>query len=297
MGSIFSIFILRKLFVASIYFGLASLIWGFMLYYNKEKQFFGRVILYLDYLVGFLMLFAPNIYLLKIFTNYFSFIIIINSLFLLILSFKTKARLNIFASTLFFLTVASDSSSLFLNYSNKFLSPYGIIALFFGFSYNIIQEYKFMVKEIKKVHEKSLKDKLTGVFNRGILDITNFSENDTFVFVDLNRLKEINDTFGHKEGDKILVKFTESARKNFRSNDLIVRMGGDEFLIVLRNCPIEKAEEIMKRISKDFKKSSALQPTFSWGISKFSGSLEETLEKVDEKMYKMKKKTHMENQK
>jgi len=137
-------------------------------------------------------------------------------------------------------------------------------------------------------YEKSLKDKLTDSFNRGVLDLTNFSPDDTFVFVDLDDLKKINDTYGHKKGDEVLVNFVEIVRKNIRSNDLIVRMGGDEFLIVLKNCPIEKAEEIMKKISEFLKKSFDIKVSFSWGISKFKGSLEETIEEIDEKMYEMK---------
>lgn len=288
MGSVFSMLLLRKTFVASIYLGFAFLLNGSLLNVEKIKPYFEKTLIYIDYFVAILMFFAPTSYHLKLFTNYFSFVLILNSLMFLLLSYRSKIMINILSSTFFFLTVLHDSLSLFLKYNNKFLSSFGIFALFLGISYEIIKEYKFMVREVKVSYEKSLKDKLTDSFNRGVLDLTNFSPDDTFVFVDLDDLKKINDTYGHKKGDEVLVNFVEIVRKNIRSNDLIVRMGGDEFLIVLKNCPIEKAEEIMKKISEFLKKSFDIKVSFSWGISKFKGSLEETIEEIDEKMYEMK---------
>lgn len=104
------------------------------------------------------------------------------------------------------------------------------------------------------------------------------------VYVDLDNLKEINDTKGHKTGDVYLQSFAQATKKNIRAYDLFARMGGDEFVIILIGINEEEAEKIVKRIHKIF-------PYFSWGISLWCDgySLEELIEKADTKMYQQKK--------
>ncbi len=72
--------------------------------------------------------------------------------------------------------------------------------------------------------------------------------------MDLDNFKYLNDSFGHLEGDRYLKRIGEILIGMFRKDDLIGRMGGDEFIIYLKNCPSEefiqrKANEILQRIS------------------------------------------------
>lgn len=71
--------------------------------------------------------------------------------------------------------------------------------------------------------------------------------------MDLDNFKKINDTYGHESGDEILKALVQTIKKNVRQSDIVVRMGGDEFLVILRGCKPEKAEEIFQKILLEFK--------------------------------------------
>ena len=83
-------------------------------------------------------------------------------------------------------------------------------------------------------------------------------DNDTIMalyMIDLDHFKEVNDTYGHQFGDKVLVEFSKNLRKKFRPNDCIGRFGGDEFVVIIDNLPtseivIRKAREI-KQVALD----------------------------------------------
>src|SRR6202041_3450260 len=68
------------------------------------------------------------------------------------------------------------------------------------------------------------------------------------VLIDLDYFKEINDQFGHAIGDRALKEFSRSLRKAMRAFDTPVRLGGDEFLLVLPDCPRDKVNVILQRI-------------------------------------------------
>ena len=68
---------------------------------------------------------------------------------------------------------------------------------------------------------------------------------------DLNNLKLTNDTFGHLEGDRLLAETAKLLKKVCRSDDILARWGGDEFVILLPKTSIAAAEEIAQRIEKE----------------------------------------------
>jgi diguanylate cyclase (GGDEF)-like protein/PAS domain S-box-containing protein len=107
-----------------------------------------------------------------------------------------------------------------------------------------ITELKEMEKQLRTL---TLTDELTGLHNRrGFyalaghqLNIVNRTGRGIYVlYIDVNNLKEINDRHGHEEGDRLLADTAGILRENFRSSDLIARIGGDEFVIM----PVEKED-------------------------------------------------------
>jgi len=87
-------------------------------------------------------------------------------------------------------------------------------------------------------------DKLTNIYNRAYLDtLLNSLESRTIseivpvgaIFIDLDKFKYLNDTYGHAFGDCVLVEFTKLIKQNIRESDVPVRFGGDEFIIIIDN--------------------------------------------------------------
>lgn len=114
------------------------------------------------------------------------------------------------------------------------------------------------ITERKKSEEKlkylTFYDKLTGLYNRAYFE-EELKRLDTsrqlplsVIMGDINGLKLANDVFGHNEGDKLLVSIAEKLKDSCRSEDLIARWGGDEFVILLPKTDEKATEEICSRI-------------------------------------------------
>ncbi|GAB1476070.1 hypothetical protein MASR2M70_09020 [Bacillota bacterium] len=117
-------------------------------------------------------------------------------------------------------------------------------------------------------------------------------------FVDINGLKEVNDNLGHKFGDELIVTTAGCIKAGIRENDFVIRMGGDEFLIVLSGIGAEEAEMVWGRISGCFKtinesEGRSYEVSASHGIAEYNSAertgLEDLIKEADEKMYAEKK--------
>jgi len=158
-------------------------------------------------------------------------------------------------------------------------------------------------KLIKTLEKRFLYDTLTGVLSseglkRYINELIENEEKFSVIFIDLDRLKSVNDRFGHDMGDRFLKYFAKKLSESFRAEDKIGRLGGDEFLIVLRNCPEEKARKKIEEAEKRFPPFSpeddptiSINVSFSYGVEEWKEgvSLREVIKRADEKMYRMKR--------
>ncbi len=152
----------------------------------------------------------------------------------------------------------------------------------------------------------SLKDELTGLYNRrgfftlaeqGLKTAQRMGIEMLLIFGDLDNMKRINDTFGHKEGDQALVDASQILRKTFRGSDIIARIGGDEFVILAMNKLETSAEKLISRFEQvltehhlQTKRSYPL--SLSLGIAYFDPqnpcSLDVLLAQADKLMYENK---------
>ena len=116
-------------------------------------------------------------------------------------------------------------------------------------------------------------------------------------FADVNNLKEINDSHGHREGDFALVQAADALERTFRSSDIIARLGGDEFAIMALEASCEDKETILRRLEKSLKGlndgGSRYQLSLSVGMARFDPkrpvSLGKLIATADEAMYEEKK--------
>lgn len=152
-------------------------------------------------------------------------------------------------------------------------------------------------------------DTLTGVLTRYALE--RYIENTLvkqqsdygIIFIDIDEFKSINDTYGHKEGDKALREIGKILRLCFGEKHVIARYGGDEFVIILHNVEareVERSIEQMNHIFRVYNDSSELPYKIgcSYGYDLFNlekyHSLTEFLHHIDKKMYMQKRKKKME---
>ncbi|MFU8772157.1 MAG: diguanylate cyclase [Anaerolineales bacterium] len=153
----------------------------------------------------------------------------------------------------------------------------------------------------------SLNDDLTDLLNRrGFLSLAQqqikiakrAGWESMLLFTDLDGLKDINDSFGHPEGDRALRAVANILKQTFRSSDLIARLGGDEFIVLAVNFKKRGVETITKRLEENVERHNALNSKYrlslSYGVVRFNSqsqlSLEELIEKADEALYANKRK-------
>ena len=155
-------------------------------------------------------------------------------------------------------------------------------------------------QEEQEIFEAATLDQMTKVLNRATAIkyikqiIYNEDEKLHVLFMlDIDNFKGINDTFGHRAGDEFLIRLAGELKNSFREDDVVGRIGGDEFFIFLRNVveinQIEKkAQDILDIVSKAGEAYSEAESSGSIGIALYPGdgrTVEELYTKADEALY------------
>jgi diguanylate cyclase (GGDEF)-like protein/PAS domain S-box-containing protein len=154
----------------------------------------------------------------------------------------------------------------------------------------------------------SLVDELTGLYNRrGFLafakqHLNSFQRTNKslmVVYADLDGLKQINDSLGHKEGDRALIKTAEILKETFRSSDILARLGGDEFTVLAAVEAEGGIESVVSRLNEKFKDYNRQNPeayelSISVGFATLNPegkhSIEDCMAHADKAMYNNKRK-------
>ena len=160
----------------------------------------------------------------------------------------------------------------------------------------IFRDVTIDFEKTNKIEYVSQHDFLTGLYNRYFLE-EELKRLDTvrqlpltLIIGDVNSLKLINDSYGHIEGDNLLTEIAQILKKSTRSEDIISRWGGDEFLILLPQTSKENAEKVRTRIKALSQKSmfSLITPSISIGIAtktKEIESMDQILVEAEKEMY------------
>lgn len=156
----------------------------------------------------------------------------------------------------------------------------------------------------------SYTDELTGVYNRrgffaltqNQISLSQRMKKGFYLFaIDLDYLKQINDTFGHLAGDRALVGLANCLRTAFRKHDIIGRMGGDEFSVIVVDVHQEDSEELKKHLMDrvreyNLKSHEPFSLSFGFGKAYYDGSYDVTLDTLlqiaDTELYQEKKQRH-----
>ncbi|HIP86338.1 MAG TPA: diguanylate cyclase [Aquifex sp.] len=156
--------------------------------------------------------------------------------------------------------------------------------------------------ELEAINRDRYIDPLTGIWNRLALKefLPNLPKlamerNIVIAFLDLNKFKNINDTYGHLAGDKILKHFAYFIRSNLKRKDFLARYGGDEFIAVLFDIDLEDAKKLFEKLRKTIPPitigNHQIKIDFCVGLTIPFGSdtPEEIIKRADEAMYFCKK--------
>lgn len=175
-----------------------------------------------------------------------------------------------------------------LDVSNKFE---GTVIIF-----NDLTEYKKIEEQLRFM---SFHDSLTGLYNRTYLDeeLIRLSSDRFnpigFISIDVDGLKLVNDNLGHVIGDSLLANVGKILKESFRDCDVLARMGGDEFGIIIPHCDIETTEQACQRVRSNIKKYNELHTelpisiSMGWSVRNLNinSNFVEIIKEADSRMY------------
>jgi len=170
----------------------------------------------------------------------------------------------------------------------------------------ILMEYE----DLRKLQINATTDPLTGLYNRRFFDdyfekelnrSIRYTHKLALVVFDLHRFKEVNDRFGHPQGDALLQMAAATLRKSLRTSDYAFRIGGDEFALLLPQSDTEQAATLSRRLRAAY--ASSIEPldlriplALDYGLAVYpeDGELQEVLIRVaDERLYQLKNGTRV----
>ncbi|WP_274424183.1 PleD family two-component system response regulator [Chelativorans sp. YIM 93263] len=161
---------------------------------------------------------------------------------------------------------------------------------------------------VARTVEMAITDPLTGLYNRRYLDshLENLFDRAmarkqplSIMLADIDRFKDINDTWGHDGGDAVLKEFADRLRKNLRGIDLVCRFGGEEFVIVMPNTALAVAKKVAERIRSQIAENPfpagegkpSINVTSSLGVAAVkqeSDTVKDLLKRADVALYEAK---------
>lgn len=152
------------------------------------------------------------------------------------------------------------------------------------------------------LEEKILHDKLTNAYSREYFDrnykkfIYECIENNTklaLALLDIDYFKKVNDTYGHDVGDEVLIKFVEKIQNNLRKDDILIRWGGEEFILILQlesQKDLEKKLEYLRKTIEEtsFPQINNITCSIGGTIYQDNENILKTIKRADEAVYKAK---------
>lgn len=223
--------------------------------------------------------------------SYWTFLAVISLYFIL----PKEAALIINIIFLFFV-VPIAILSLETDVVLRFFAVLVGISFFTFISAHEVYKQHYLLKEL------AVTDTLTGLYNRSLLQGSlnnSISQNSrmltpsAILMLDIDHFKKINDQFGHDVGDSVLKSTGDFFKMHFRTSDMVFRMGGEEFLVLLHNTDQTSALNLAENVCKDFEQLSLIPDhtvTISIGVANFQKDMDwkQWVKQADENLYQAK---------
>lgn len=223
--------------------------------YNDQNQFVRGPLGYITFVVGFF---------------YMGYMVSISIMYF---KQRKKGEVAVIIMMALLCVVGTMLESLYL--FTGFLAGVSIIGTVLYYLYLHVSIYSF--------------DSLTGAYNRRIfdLDIKKINEPVIIVSMDLNHLKEVNDSQGHHKGDEFIIAFSREVIRHKAKRTQFYRIGGDEFILVVKNLSEEQVYKRIELIEENLNKKGY---SFAYGLSTFhpTDDIDQFIRVIDQKMYQKK---------
>lgn len=173
------------------------------------------------------------------------------------------------------------------------------IAMFYGVAFVAAA----LRRQLRDVFRQAQTDPLTGLANRRALRqaldrevarAARYGHPCAVLVLEIDRFKQINDRFGHLQGDEALRKVAATLRASCRATDILSRFGGDEFVVVMPHTPVDEARRVGERVRRDVEEFTLLHGfhlTLSAGLAVYTDHAQDAgtlLEAADQAMYRVK---------
>ena len=141
-----------------------------------------------------------------------------------------------------------------------------------------------------QLRELSLRDPLTGCFNRRHLAeveqrlAVDGDASWGCFFIDIDHFKQFNDRYGHQAGDEVLVKMSRFLIRQVRAEEAVVRIGGDEFLVVLEGADERRTESVARRLQLAALRTAPAAFSLGWATRAPGEPLEKTVNRADQQL-------------
>jgi diguanylate cyclase (GGDEF)-like protein len=322
---------INKIYLASLFLNLflinLVIILNLLVAY-KIEVFWARVISCLLYILSPMLSYLFLKFICYYFSSHYKirepvrsifYVLIITNIFTAVFSsinrtFDTKVLSDYIVSfiiSLVFLVysvyVIKSSKKTLLKFEYAYILAISIITNILVFIQLLINETRFVwcsttftiIMMFIVIQQRELyRDSLTGARNRLVLKrcmdayVRRPSGSLSVIMIDLDYFKNINDLYGHSEGDSALKIFVRLLQKVFSDNGIVIRMGGDEFLILIYNLSAAKVNELIYKMDKLVEKYNtkggkpySIKYSCASGVYKNDMSIEQFIHEIDLKMY------------
>ncbi len=211
--------------------------------------------------------------------------------------------LSLIINVVFIIILSNNPESMFHMVDN--IIVFTVIAWYLGIKSNqktveLWYNHKRQVDLNEQLEELNKRDAMTRFYNhesillqmeQAIAQAQRYGQDLSILMLDIDDFKEINDTFGHQEGDKVILEVAKSIYKSVRDTDLIGRYGGEEFLVILPETSLENACIVSNRIREAVSKLQFdhIKMSISGGLSELKDHAgDKLLSLADERLYKAK---------
>ena len=140
------------------------------------------------------------------------------------------------------------------------------------------------------LREQSVRDPLTGCYNRRYLGDVDQRLSDTgaawsCIFIDIDHFKQYNDTHGHQMGDNVLIRMSRFLMRQVRAEEAVVRIGGDEFVIMLEGAGDAHVDMVARRLQAAALRTAPVPFSLGWASRRDGEQFQQTMHRADQSLF------------